>query len=106
MHRESFLHPFLQTARGAGIEMHQLAMQTFQRPLGVAVIRHAVSISQFSSHVSLEVLGKVIDHVTFPVYLAALNEGRFPAMMLDRRAQGFAAVENIEPWRSEIQTAL
>ena len=38
--------------------------------------------------------------------LAALNEGGFSGVALHRRMQRLAAIENVEPRRAEIQTAL
>jgi hypothetical protein len=38
MHRERFFHGFLQAASNTGIQLHQLAMQSFRRTLGIAIL--------------------------------------------------------------------
>jgi len=42
MQRERFFHPFLQTARRAGIHFTQLTPDSFQRGLRLRVARHRV----------------------------------------------------------------
>ena len=54
---ERFFHAFFQATRGARIQIHQLAMQATQGPLGFGVVGHGVSILQFSSDIGLVFVG-------------------------------------------------
>ncbi|OPZ47036.1 MAG: hypothetical protein BWY92_01850 [Firmicutes bacterium ADurb.BinA052] len=106
MNRERFFHSFRQTARRAGVDMHEFPVQALQRLLGGLVVDHRVGVLQLPLDVGFVLLRQVIDHVPFLVYLAALDEARLAGVPFHRRSQGLAAVENVQPRRTEIQAAL
>ena len=63
--RERFLHAFLETSRRARIQVHELAMQLCERPLGRLIFLHRVGILQLPAHAGLVLLRQVIQHVAF-----------------------------------------
>ena len=103
---ERFFHPFFQAARGARIQVHQLAMQTVQGTLGVGVVRHPVGVLQFPSDIGFVLVWQVIHDVAFLVDLAALDEGRLAGMASHRRMQRLPTIQDIQPRCGEVQTAL
>jgi hypothetical protein len=97
VNRERFLQTFFQTTGGAGIQIHQLSVQTHQHALGFYVIHHGVGILEFPFYIGLVLLRKMVHHMALLVDLATLDETGLAGVPAHCRVQGLATVENIQP---------
>src|SRR6266852_7140810 len=103
---ERFLQALFQAARGARIQVHQLAMQTVQRTLGVGVVRHRVGVLEFPFDVGFVFVRQVIHDTAFLVDLAALDESRLASVAAYGRMQSLPTIQDIQPRCGEVQSAL
>src|SRR5882724_6992909 len=105
MHGERFILGFLQTARRAGIQMHELVQQRVERTLGVGVVAQRVGIAQFAADCHLLFLAEVVDYIANLMHLTALDLSAGTGQLADGGVQRLATIQNIQSRHFEIDAA-
>src|SRR6476469_954526 len=105
MHGERFVLAFLQTARRAGVQMHELVQQRVKRALSVGVVARSVGIAQFAADGHLLFLAEVVDHIANLMHLATLDLSARTRQLANGCVQSLTAIQNIQTRHLEIDAA-
>src|SRR5271166_3833212 len=94
VHRQCFLHAFLQAVCRAGVDAFQLPKDLLQLRFRRRVIGHRVGVADSPVIIALSVFRQMLGHVAPLVNLAALYFGALAEHALDASAQRFRPVDH------------